>query len=77
MKLTFVEHPLASLAHPDEAHELPAEARCQHCAVAQDGTGRRFILWLSNGVHWALSRHDPAFGSDLRLDDVELIGFDR
>lgn len=75
--LKFIEHPLFSKAHPDEAEGSYVDGRCTSCAFAEDKQGRRFLLWQSYGKevgHWALSRHDPAFGSDLRLGDIVLKG---
>lgn len=73
MTLLFVEHPLIKAAHPDDAHEYPAGARCTKCAIAEcQKTGRRFMLWLSNGVHWSLSRNDPHYDTEVQLGDIEL-----
>ena len=69
MKLKFIEHPLYRDAHPDEPE---IDGKCTKCAIAADNKGRRFLLWQSNGVHWSLSRHDPNYGSDLRLGDISL-----
>lgn len=72
-KLRFIEHPWWKDAHPD-CVSLPG--RCTSCAIAEDSSGRRFILWQSYGPDgpWSLSRNDPNYGSDLRLGNIELEG---
>jgi hypothetical protein len=72
-KLKFLEHPPYRIAHPED-DAFPPEIRCKKCALAEHPkTGEKFLLWLSNGVHWALSRNDPAYGSGIRLGDIQLV----
>lgn len=71
MRLRFVEHPPYAVAHPDDDY-LDMEV-CRNCAIAEDNNGERYLLWQSNGVHWALSRHDRRYNTEARVSAIELV----
>jgi hypothetical protein len=72
MILHFESFPKYAEAHPGEVAE---DEVCEQCAWAIDpNTGERYLLWRSNGVHWALSRHDHRHGTDVRVEGIRLVG---
>ena len=70
MILDFVRHPRYMDAHPGEGASVTL---CEFCTIARNpDSGKEYLLWRSNDSVWALSRHDPAYGTSEQVEVTEL-----